>query len=97
MQKQEFTKLLEEKSPSYRTFTDKEYSVIEMVYMYHPAISDTNGKQAIADLYFLFGIEAIHDMLPRSERIKKIEDAIMEKKGDLLNLEQEMMKAKTGA
>ena len=39
MQKQEFEKRIE------RTVTDEQYKVIEEVYMWHPSIRNTSGKQ----------------------------------------------------
>lgn len=39
MTKQEFKALTK------RDFTDKEYETIETVYTFHPAISETEGKQ----------------------------------------------------
>lgn len=39
MQKQEFEERIE------RTVTDEQYKVIEEVYMWHPSIRNTSGKQ----------------------------------------------------
>ena len=45
MTKQEFKALTK------RDFTDKEYETIETVYTFHPSISETEGKQQIANLH----------------------------------------------
>ena len=42
MQKQEFEERIE------RTVTDEQYKVIEEVYMWHPSIRKTSGKQRVS-------------------------------------------------
>lgn len=49
MQKQEFEERIE------RTVTDEQYKVIEEVYMWHPSIRNTSGKDEVAELYKSFG------------------------------------------
>lgn len=44
MQKQEFEERIE------RTVTDEQYKVIEEVYMWHPSILNTSGKDEVAEL-----------------------------------------------
>ena len=51
MQKQEFEERIE------RTVTDEQYKVIEEVYMWHPSIRNTSGKDEVAELYKSFGME----------------------------------------
>lgn len=43
MQKQEFEERIE------RTVTDEQYKVIEEVYMWHPSIRNTSGKDEVAE------------------------------------------------
>lgn len=57
MQKQEFEERIE------RTVTDEQYKVIEEVYMWHPSIRNTSGKDEVAELYKSFGMTIFHDML----------------------------------
>lgn len=47
MQKQEFEERIE------RTVTDEQYKVIEEVYMWHPSIRNTSGKDEVAELIFM--------------------------------------------
>lgn len=61
MQKQEFEERIE------RTVTDEQYKVIEEVYMWHPSIRNTSGKDEVAELYKSFGMTIFHDMLPRAQ------------------------------
>lgn len=62
MQKQEFEERIE------RTVTDEQYKVIEEVYMWHPSIRNTSGKDEVAELYKSFGMTIFHDMLPRAKK-----------------------------
>lgn len=64
MQKQEFEERIE------RTVTDEQYKVIEEVYMWHPSIRNTSGKDEVAELYKSFGMTIFHDMLPRVKKSK---------------------------
>lgn len=54
MQKQEFEEKIE------RTVTDEQYKVIEEVYMWHPSIRNTSGKDEVAELYKSFGMTIFH-------------------------------------
>lgn len=65
MQKQEFEERIE------RTVTDEQYKVIEEVYMWHPSIRNTSGKDEVAELYKSFGMTIFHDMLPRAKKAGK--------------------------
>jgi hypothetical protein len=55
---------------------DEEYQLIEEVYMWHPAIRNTSGKEEVAELYKSFGIVIFYDMYPRAKKAKDIEDNI---------------------
>lgn len=67
MQKQEFEERIE------RTVTDEQYKVIEEVYMWHPSIRNTSGKDEVAELYKSFGMTIFHDMLPRARKVVNME------------------------
>jgi len=82
MTKQEFKALTK------RDFTDKEYEAIETVYTFHPAISETEGKQQIASLYDTFGFRIIADMLPTAIKAKEYEEQIARKKHELEELQE---------
>ena len=55
---------------------DEEYQLIEEVYMWHPAIRNTSGKEEGAELYKSFGIVIFYDMYPRAKKANDIEDNI---------------------
>ena len=75
MLREEFNKLVSEKMYDGKPFDigDEEYKVIETVYCFHPSISETNGKEQVANLYIDFGFVIFLDMLPRARVIANIE------------------------
>lgn len=83
MTKQEFKALTK------RDFTDKEYETIETVYTFHPAISETEGKQQIANLYDTFGFRIIADMLPTAIKARELEGLIAKKRHELEDLQEQ--------
>lgn len=69
MMKQEFEKLVGKVVP------DGRWETVELVYGWHPCISNVEGKQQMAMLYNL-GWPIIEDMKFRAEAVKETEDAI---------------------
>lgn len=67
MTKQEF----EEKVNG--TVSDSEYKIIEMVYTWHPVISDTNGKNEIAAIWTIGGMPLIKGMVEAAEMTMKLD------------------------
>lgn len=53
--------------------SDTDYEIIEKVYMFHPTVRETSGKEEVAELYKSFGMAIFHDMLPRAERNCELE------------------------
>jgi len=88
MTKQEFKALTK------RDFTDKEYEAIETVYTFHPAISETEGKQQIASLYDTFGFRIIADMLPTAIKAKELAEPMTRKRHELEELKEEFKRLK---
>lgn len=79
MNKQEFMEKVAEVAPKEKQIKevpDREYSIIEKVYTFHPAISETEGKRQIAELYVNFGMALIMDMVPRAELMAKKEEEL---------------------
>lgn len=60
------------------------WRVIETVYLFHPSISSTYGKEEIALLYHKFGMAVIRDMLPRAQKSQ-----LMAEKLRVVNRERE--------
>ncbi len=93
MTKQEFLKNVNDMLPEGRrinTITDKEYSVIETVYAFHPSISEVDGKVEIAELYARFGWSLIMDMEPRAKLMAQKERELSDIKSSMLALQQDM-------
>lgn len=70
MMKSEFEDLI------HGSVTDEEYELIETVYMWHPAIRNTSGKEEVAELYLNFGMVIFKDMYPRAMKLKEIDEEI---------------------
>ena len=68
MMKSEFEALIGKEIPI------DEYKVIDKVYTFHPAISETSGKKEIAELYMKFGLSVIQGMLPAAKAFELLED-----------------------
>lgn len=58
------------------TVSDRDYAAIEKVYMFHPAISDTEGKDQIAQLYKIGGMLIIRDMVNTAELVEAVDAEI---------------------
>lgn len=56
------------------TVSFEDYEIIELVYTFHPAIKNVEGKDQIAKLYKSFGMDFIKAMLPHAEAILKAEN-----------------------
>ncbi len=53
------------------TISEENYKIIEEVYTWHPAISDTEGKKEIATLYYIAGMGLIQNMQEEALTAKK--------------------------
>ena len=84
MQKQEFEERIE------RTVTDEQYKVIEEVYMWHPSIRNTSGKDEVAELYKSFGMTIFHDMLPRAKKAHELDELTNKEKQARAELKKRM-------
>lgn len=76
--------------------SDTDYALIERVYTFHPAISETEGKRQIAELYVNFGMVLIMDMLPRAEVMATKERELREARAELSRIQEEIEEIKRG-
>lgn len=67
MMKDEFEKLIG------KTVSDCDYSIIEKVYTWHPAIDEAKGKDQIAALYETGGMPLIKNMLETANIMMNLE------------------------
>lgn len=57
-----------------KTVSDRDYKVIELVYTWHPAISETEGKDQIAAIFNAGGMSVIQDMVETAEMAMGIDN-----------------------
>lgn len=76
--------------------SDTNYALIERVYTFHPAISETEGKRQIAELYVNYGMVLIMDMLPRAEVMATKERELREARAALNRIREEIEEIKKG-
>lgn len=99
MTKQEFMSKVAEattKEKEIPVVSDTDYALIERVYTFHPAISETEGKRQIAELYVNFGMVLIMDMLPRAEVMATKERELREARAALNRIQEEIEEIKRG-
>lgn len=87
MLKQEFTDLI---GIPCSDLSEEDYRVIELVYNYHPAIPNIDGKNRIAKLYEIGGIGLIRDMEDTAQYAANLELAIEEAKAKLADADAEL-------
>ncbi len=76
--------------------SEKDYSVIEYVYNFHPSISNTEGKTQIAELYKLGGMRLIRDMVQTATQAEALENKIRETNAYLADLKMQYEKLQYG-
>lgn len=98
MTREEFENKLEERGVNVRMqcISNEEYALIEKVYQFHPSISETEGKNEIADLFCKFGIGIIRDMAPRAEAMMKLESDWKKAQGEADRLKELMQEIREG-
>ncbi len=65
------------------TISDEDYKTIEKVYTWHPAISDTHGKEEIAMLYYMAKMGLIMKMFGEALVVEKATLRIQNLKNEL--------------
>lgn len=99
MTKEEFMNKVAEATPKEKKIpvvSNTDYALIERVYTFHPAISETEGKRQIAELYVNFGMVLIMDMLPRAEVMATKERELREARAALNRIQEEIEEIKRG-
>ena len=99
MTKDEFMSKVAEATPKEKEIpevSNTDYALIERVYTFHPAISETEGKRQIAELYVNFGMVLIMDMLPRAEVMAKKEEELREARAALSRIQEEIEEMRRG-
>lgn len=98
MNRVEFMRELEQAAPNKESIqvTDQMYRDIEYVYMFHPSISETEGKRQIAELFATYGMALIRDMIPRAKQMEKKETDLRELRVKMQQLERQIQELRTG-
>lgn len=84
MQKQEFEEKIE------KPVTDEQYKAIETVYMWHPSVRNTSGKDEVAELYKSFGMTIFYDMLPRAMKAKDLDEQLRKAQGEVQRIQEKI-------
>lgn len=74
----------------------EDYAVVERVYMFHPAISETAGKEEVSELYKKFGMAIFMDMLQRAEMAESLIWKIKQNRKRIAELEKQFNELKYG-
>ena len=90
MMKEEFESLIG------NSISVEDYAVVERVYMFHPAISETAGKEEVSELYKKFGMAIFMDMLQRAEMAESLIWKIRQNRKRIAELEKQFNELKYG-
>lgn len=90
MEKREFEEMIE------HPVSDAEYRVIETVYQWHPSVKEVSGKEEVAELYKSFGMAIFHDMLPRAEKNRELENKLRHAQAEVERIKAEMEELSRG-
>lgn len=85
MRKEEFEDLIGQ------ALSNGDYEIIETVYLYHPAIRDTSGKEELAELYKSFGTTIFYDMIWRARRNHDLENQLCHTQAEVDRIKEEMI------
>lgn len=72
------------------TISDKDYDLIELVYTWHPAISNADGKNQMASLYMNYGMTVIKDMVARSIAVCDLDKRLREAESKVAAIQEEI-------
>jgi hypothetical protein len=89
----EFIKRLSKTTCKPQKVSDVDWETIQLVYTFHPAISNTEGKDQIVELYCAMGMPFIRAMAPQAEVCQKIEDTLRCKREELQRREASLQES----
>ena len=88
MQKEEFEDLIG------HALSDRDYEIIETVYLYHPAIRDVSGVEEVAELYKSFDMTIFYDLFGRAKKNQDLEDQLHHTQAEADRIREEMVQNK---
>lgn len=68
----------------------EDYRLIEYVYQWHPLIPNNGGKEKIAEIWKVGGMELIRDMIPTAKKAEESENKITALRTKIYELEREL-------
>lgn len=90
---EEFTNRLDHFMSGPHKINNEDWEIIQLVYTYHPAISNIEGKDEIAELYCSMGMPFIRAMAPQAMTCKLLEEALQRAKNEFSDREQRLQEA----
>lgn len=84
MGKEEFEDLISQ------ALSDRDFEIIETVYLYHPAIRDVSGKEELAELYKSFGMTIFYDLVGRAKRNQDLADQLRQTQAETDRIKEEI-------
>lgn len=85
MGKEEFEDLINQ------ALSDRDFEIIETVYLYHPAIRDVSGKEELAELYKNFGMTIFYDLVGRAKRNQDLADQLRQTQAETDRIKENIM------
>ncbi len=85
MSKEEFEDLISQ------ALSDRDFEIIETVYLYHPAIRDASGKEELAELYKSFGMTIFYDLVGRAKRNQDLADQLRQTQAETDRIKEEII------
>lgn len=68
------------------SISHEDYAIVEHVYMWHPSIPNVGGKDKIADLYLIGGMDVIRDMDRRAVELEKKYDDLCTQEKEIVGI-----------
>ena len=90
MTKQEFEKRIGAE------ISQKDYSIVEHVYTWHPSISEVEGKEQIAELYKSFGMPIIKNMMEAANYAETLDRAMTQAQRQVEELRKRIIRVAKG-
>ncbi len=81
---------------SEKPVSEDEFKIINFVYTFHPAISETEGKEQVAWLFINLGMRVFNDMTETAKRAEEIETQLNSLKGEMESYKAEYSQLKRG-
>lgn len=83
----EFIKRLSKATCKPQKVSDADWETIQLVYTWHPAISNTEGKDEIVELYCAMGMPFIRSMAPQARLAMELDTEIRACRGQITERE----------